>query len=186
MGALQHIFKRAVTVFLLCGGISQPIWAQEATLEDLLAQLADPATENWQQIERQIRTEWSRSGSAAMDLLLQRGEEALEASEFDVAFEHFSALTDHAPDFAEGWNLRATALFQQGYYGPALEDLRRALALNPQHFGALTGLAVILQDTQLFDEALEVWHMVEAMHPHRPEMRQAIEALEQKVGGARL
>ncbi len=148
-----------------------------------MADLADPATENWQAIERQVVKEWSRSGSAAMDFLLQRGQTALDDEDWDAALEHFTALTDHAPEFAEGWNGRATALFQKKLYGPALEDIGRVLALNPRHFGAITGLAVILEQTGHDDDALEVWRMLEAIHPHRPELKDAIIKLELATGG---
>ncbi len=156
--------------------------AEELDVDTLLDQLADPAAPNWQQLERQIRSEWSKSGSPAMDFLLQRGQEALEAEDFDTALEHLTALTDHAPDFAEGWNARATAYFNKKLYGPALHDISMALRLNPRHFAAMTGLAVILQDTGMLEEALEVWRLVEAAHPHRPEMQDAIKSLELQVG----
>lgn len=190
MGFVAHICKYAVAVFLLLGGFSLPLQAQTADVQpdvqQLLAELADPATENWQSVERRIRAEWSKSGSASMDLLLQRGEMAMEAEDFDAALEHLTALVDHAPDFAEGWNARATALFNKDLYGPAMEDLSRALALNPQHFGAMTGLAVILQDVGMLEESLEVWRMVQAANPHRPEIQEAIDTLEMMVGGQTL
>lgn len=167
-------------------GDAQAQQSEPPSLDDLMAQLADPETKNWEQIERQIRREWSRSGSASIDFLYQRAEKALEAKDYVRAFEHFTALTDHAPDFAEGWNGRATALFHQQKYGPALEDIGRALALRPDHFGAMTGLAVIFQNTGLHAEALEVWYLVRALHPHRAEMEEAIRALEAKVSGAEL
>ncbi len=151
-----------------------------------MAELADPATENWQQVERQIRTEWTRSGSAAMDLLYQRGEKALEEEDYVAALEHFTALTDHAPEFAEGWNGRATALFHKELYGPAIEDISKVLALNPRHFEAMTGLAVVLTSVGRFEDALEAWRLVEAIHPHRPEMKDAIAALEKQVAGEAL
>ncbi len=157
--------------------------AQDVDLEELMADLADPSTENWEQIERQIIKEWSKSGSAAMDLLLQRGQKALEEEDWDTALEHFTALTDHAPDFAEGWNGRATALFQKQLFGPALEDIGRVLALNPDHFGAITGLAVILQQTGQDAEALEVWRHLETVNPHRPELKDAILQLELATEG---
>jgi len=186
MRPLISFFKPVVTATaLICASVAYG-QSQDVDLPGLLSQLADPETSNWQQVERQIRTEWSRSGSASMDLLLQRGEKALEAEEYDVAFEHFTALTDHAPDFAEGWNGRATALFRKGLYGPAMDDIAKTLALNPDHFGAMTGLAVILQSIEMYDEALEAWYMVEAAHPHRPEMQEAIKALEAKTGGSAL
>lgn len=183
MGTLRHICKYAVAILWLTVGISVPAAAQDVDIEQLLAELANPETQNWQSIERQIRREWSKSGSASMDLLLQRGEDALEAEEFDVALEHLTALTDHAPDFAEGWNARATALFNKDLYGPAMADIRRALALNPNHFGAMTGLAVILQSTGFDEDALEVWYLVRALHPHRPELKEAIDGLERTLAG---
>ena len=148
-----------------------------------MADLADPATQNWQTLERQIVKEWSRSGSASMDFLLQRGQAALEAEDWDTALEHFTALTDHAPGFGEGWHGRATALFQKQMYGPALEDIGRVLALNPEHFGAITGLAVILEQTGHDEDALEVWRLLQAIHPHRPDLKAAIEKLELATEG---
>jgi len=180
------MFKPVVAAFVLMVGISLPVSAQSADVDALLADLADPQTENWQSVERQIRTEWSKSGSAAMDLLLQRAEKAIDAEDFDTALDHLTALTDHAPGFAEGWHARATALFNKNLYGPAMEDLQRALALNPRHFGAIAGLAVILQQTGFDNDALTAWRMLEAIHPHRPELKDAIEALEKQTGGTAL
>lgn len=186
MKDLRQIFKYAVTVCVLGVGYSLPVAAQSVDVDQLLSDLANPETQNWQQIERQLRNEWSKSGSSAMDLLLQRGEKAMEAEDYDLALQHFTALTDHAPDFAEGWNARATALFYKKLYGPAMEDISRALALNPRHFGALTGLAVILQDIGMEKEALEAWYMLRDMHPHREDVSQAIEALEKRLEGQTL
>lgn len=186
MGRFAHIFKRIVAagaVALACSVASQ---AQEADIDAMLAELADPATEDWQSLERRIRTEWSKSGSASADLLLQRGQKALEEEKFDLALEHLTALTDHAPDFAEGWNARATAFFRKKMYGPAMEDIGRALALNPNHFAAMTGLAVMLQEMGFDEEALEAWRLMEKVHPHRPELKDAIDRLEKELGGQTL
>ncbi|MCB1367399.1 MAG: hypothetical protein KDK00_06540, partial [Rhodobacteraceae bacterium] len=80
-------------------------------LDTLFQQLADPGTANWQTVERDIEIQLALSGSASADLLLRRGQEALEAQEYEAAIDHLTALTDHAPEFAEGWNSRATAYF---------------------------------------------------------------------------
>lgn len=159
---------------------------QDDAVSRLLRELAKPDQPGWQQIEQSIAQEWARSGSASMDLLLNRGMQAMEAGEIEAAIEHFSALTDHAPGFAEGWNARATAFFQADMYGPALADIERVLALEPRHFGALTGLAIILEQVGYPEDAYRAWQAVAAIHPHRPEVTEALERLEREVAGQRL
>ncbi|MGY6411453.1 MAG: tetratricopeptide repeat protein [Alkalilacustris sp.] len=150
---------------------------------ELLHSLSDPELQRWERVERRILSEWSRSGSPAMDLLLQRGRAALDAGEIDAALDHLTALTDHAPDFAEGWNARAAAFYERGDYGPAMEDLGRALALNPSHFGALSGLGLILEETGRKAQALEVFRAARAIHPHQPVISRSVERLEAQISG---
>ncbi len=189
MGVNANSLNRFVTAFLAAMMLVGAASAQTVDVDEvdrLLAELARPDQSGWQQIEDSILHEWSKSGSPAMDLLLRRGQSALEAGETEVAIEHFNALTDHAPDFAEGWNARATAFFHTGEYGLSVADIQRTLALNPDHFGAMTGLAVIFEELSYESEALEVYRAVEAIHPHRPIVKEAIERLERTVEGERL
>ena len=174
---------KCIVAALLLG--ATPGQATDATsrVDELLLQLKDPEVENWRRVERQILNEWSKSGSAAMDLLLQRGRDAIARGEMQVAIEHLTALTDHAPDFAEGWYMRATAFFSTGNYGPSIEDLGRALALNPQHFGALRGVATILEETGNRESALAAFRAALAIHPHQPDVLEAIERLERRLEG---
>lgn len=164
--------------------LASPAQAQDATKEaELRAQLADPALERWQRVERELLIEWSKSGSAAMDLLLERGRDALQSGDAEAAVEHLTALTDHAPDFAEGWNARATAYYQAGRFGPAMEDIARALALNPNHFGALSGLGLILEETGFDARALAAFRAAHAIHPHQPGIKASLDRLERQVAG---
>jgi len=71
-----------------------------------------------------------------MDLLLRRGRKALENEEIGVAIEHFTALTDHAPNFAEGWHGLARAYFAAELYGPCLDALGHVIDLNPNQYHA--------------------------------------------------
>jgi tetratricopeptide (TPR) repeat protein len=153
---------------------------------DLLAQLAEPGREDWQQIEMQVQRLWSRSGSEAMDLLLRRGNEALEADNYAAALEHLTALTDHAPDFAEGWNARATTFYLMEEYALSISDIERTLALNPNHFGALMGLATIFEQLGEDDLALRALYAVRDLNPNRPGIDDAITRLERGTGAADL
>ncbi|WP_224824418.1 tetratricopeptide repeat protein [Cognatishimia sp. MH4019] len=175
---------RIVTAFFVTVSFCLPFSGAFAADEQaLLDDLATASPEEAAQIEDQLARAWAKSGSAAMDLLLQRGRDALEAGDLDAAIEHFTALTDHAPEFAEGWNMRATVFFQQDKPGLALEDLTKALTLNPNHFGAIIGLAVILEQTGYPADALEAYRTVQSIHPHQDQVATAIERLEKEVGG---
>lgn len=183
MTRLAHLVRGAVAALLLAGPAQA---AEEDRLATLFAELADPANVHWQRTESDIQREWSKSGSAAMDLLLKRGQTALEAGDTETAIAHFTALTDRAPDFAEGWNARATAYFMAGLYGPSVEDIGRVLTLEPRHYGALAGLGAILSATGNDLRALEAFRAARAIHPHRPDLDEAVKRLERTLEGTAL
>ncbi|MDD9718211.1 tetratricopeptide repeat protein [Dinoroseobacter sp. PD6] len=180
---LNAAFAAGFLCVALAGGAVQ---AQSADVETLMERLQAPDLQNWEAVERRIYDAWSQSGSPAADLLLDRGRDAMEAQNYDAAIEHLTALTDHAPEFAEGWYARATAYFLADLYGPALSDLGRALTLNPQHFGALSGVGRILSEMGEPEAALAAFQAAKAIHPKRPDISEAIESLERELGGQSL
>ncbi len=155
-------------------------------IDTLLSQLAEPDRGDWAMVENQIMRIWSRSGSEAMDMLLRRGRDAIEAEDYAAAVEHLTALTDHAPDFAEGWHARATAFYMQGEFSLAMADVERVLALNPRHYRAMSGLGFMLEDMGETAHALTAFRAAETLNPHMPDVRSAIERLERRSGGAEL
>ncbi|WP_018302483.1 tetratricopeptide repeat protein [Wenxinia marina] len=155
-------------------------------MDALLQQLAEAEPGQDARIESQIFAEWSKSGSPAIDLLLQRGQDALDAGDWTTAAEHFTAAIDHDPDFAEAYHGRATAYYMTGHIGPALDDLRQTLVLNPRHFRAMQGFAVILQELDRPEDAVEVLRQVHAMHPADETVADALEQLELMLGGRTL
>ncbi|GHE94773.1 hypothetical protein GCM10016455_14060 [Aliiroseovarius zhejiangensis] len=159
--------------------ITQPAADQ---LEHLFALLAEADDSNWKALEDEIWDLWSRSGSDAFDLLLERGRDAMEAGDFDVAIEHLTALTDHAPGFAEGWNARATAFYLSGRLGLSLDDIARVLTLEPRHFSALSGLGMIMEELGDPQAALEAYRHSLAIHPRNPRIKEAVERLETAEG----
>lgn len=179
MKKLAAVLKPFVAAILL----STPVFAQDADLDDLFAALKEADAADAPKIADKIWREWAKSGSPAMDLLLERGRASMEVDDHAGAIEHFSALIDHAPEFAEAYNGRATAFFNLGMYGPSLDDLRMVLALNPRHFGALTGMALILEDLGFEKEALEAWRRIEALNPQQENLHPAIDRLASEVEG---
>lgn len=185
MRVFRIILNSVVTAYFLSGAIAaaaQPV----DRLPELLDRLSDPETGNWELVEQEILQRWSISGSATADMLVSLGTRAMDAGELEVAITHLTALVDHAPEFAEGWNLRATAYFRAGLFGPALYDLQQALALNPQHFGAMIGLGVMLEEMERPEAALRAFRASQAIHPHRPDVEGAIARIEQSLQGAAL
>ncbi len=189
MGNIRDILKHIVTAALatVWFSIPAPLPAGEpGEADQLLDELARAGENEWKPIEDRLWEAWGRSGSAAMDLLLKRGQDAIEAGDYVAAVEHLTALIDHAPDFAEGYDTRALAFYRLGRYGPALADIRKTLALNPRHFGALSGLAAILEETGHEEEALVVLRRVLEIHPHKPEALEAVKRLSRKIEGEAL
>ncbi len=159
---------------------------EDPKLDALFAELAQPGRDDWEQVEAAITDIWSHSGSPAMDLLLSKGNEALQAGDYATALDYFSALIDHAPDFAEGWNARATTYYLMGEYALSIADVEHVLVLNPRHFGALAGLAFMLESMGEPALALKALHQVQALNPNRPNINEAITRLEKMTGDAEL
>lgn len=181
-----HPFKCIVTALFLAVGFSLPGYAQEMALDELYQELAEADEATYARIEQRIVAQWEKSGSPAMDLLLRRGKDAMEDGEFNAAAEHFTALVDHAPDFAEGYYGRASSYYLLGLTGPALDDIRRALIINPRHFEAMRGLAIIMEELDRADDALELYNRILAMHPNSADALDATTRLQLQLEGQSL
>lgn len=182
-------YKSTVTAFLFMVGFSLPMMsvAQETSRSDALLQdLAQADEAGAARLEKEIQLEWSRSGSAAMDLLLARGRDALEVNDIPAAIEHFTALTDHAPEFAEGWHGLALAYFQSDRLGLTADALERTLALNPMHFGALRGLGAMFDQLGKPALAYDAYSRVLEIRPHDTDVEEALKRLESQVRGIEL
>jgi tetratricopeptide (TPR) repeat protein len=186
MARKYHHFNSIVAALALSVWFSIPAVADQARIDDLLAQLREAEGVQADRIVTEVQTEWSKSGSPAMDLLLRRGQDALEAGEPVVASEHFTAAIDHAPEFAEAYARRAAAYYQTDQIGPALDDLRMALVLNPDNFVALRGFGVLLEELGRTEDALEVFRSVHEIYPADMDTADAITRLELMLEGQAL
>ena len=158
----------------------------ELRLDELFSQLREADVEDFHDIEWEIIDIWVHSGSAAMDLLLERGQFAIGEEDYLKALEHLSALIDHAPEFAEGWNARATVYYLLDEYALAISDIKQVLILNPRHFGALNGLGLIFEELDNPKGAYKAYTMVRELHPYFDNVNEALIALQPLIDGVEL
>jgi len=158
----------------------------ELRLDDLFFQLHESDAEDFYDIEWEIIEIWVHSGSASMDLLLERAQTAMEGQDYAKALEHLSALIDHAPEFAEAWNARATVYYLTDQYALSISDIQQTLILNPRHFGALNGIGLIFEELGNFKGAYKAYSMARDIHPHLENVNEALIALRPIIDGVEL
>lgn len=129
---------------------------------------------------------WTRSGDPAIDKLLAIGTELMSNGAYAEAIDVFSDVIQRAPDFAEGWNKRATAYFLAGEYRKSIADCEEVFKRNPKHFGALSGDGQNWLALGELDKALEYLRRALAVNPNMDgvaEMIRRIEAFKKQRRG---
>jgi tetratricopeptide (TPR) repeat protein len=124
---------------------------------------------------------WARSGDPAIDALMARGTEAMQAGRHAEAIEIFSTIINTRPDFAEGWNRRATVHYLAGQLENSIADCGEVLKRNPGHFGALSGLGQIYLALQDYDQALAALRRALEVNPNMVGVEMQIRMLEEKT-----
>lgn len=118
----------------------------------------------------------------AIDDALRRGLTAMALNQFTDALRAFDTIVEKAPGFAEGWNKRATVRYLLGDYEGSIADIDRTLALEPRHFGALSGLGLVRMALDRPAKALEAFEAALAINPFIVEAEN-IKMLRDKVRG---
>ena len=131
--------------------------------------------------EQAIWLAWSRSGNAEIDRLLQTGIAEMGAARYPRAIEIFSDVIKRKPEFAEGWNKRATAYFLAGDMRKSLADCDEVMKRNPHHFGALSGYGQIYLRLEQYEKAIEYFRRALAVNPNLASLEAVIRGLEERV-----
>ena len=171
---------RTAIVLLLLLGLVLPAAADQddPRLDRLFEQLyhaPDPLAA--QAVEHAIWEIWLTSEDDVANALMGEGVAAMQRRDYPTALRSFDRLIEVAPDFAEGWNKRATVYYLIGAYEDSLDDIIRTLDLEPRHFGALSGRGLILQDLGHSEEALTAFESALDLHPQMPGARINAETL---------
>lgn len=153
-------------------------------VEELFSELRRARNEaSAQRIANRIWREWFRSGSASIDFLMQRADAAMKARNHDAALDLLDQVVTLAPDYAEGWNRRATVHFMMEDYAKSMSDIERTLRLEPRHFGALGGMARILKQSGRKELALEAYMRVLDVYPMLRSAQSEVGELSEELAG---
>jgi tetratricopeptide (TPR) repeat protein len=120
---------------------------------------------------------WSRSGDEEIDRLLALGIEQMSARQGELAIETFTEVIRRRPEFAEGWNKRATVYYLVGEYAKSLADCDEVMKRNPYHFGALSGYGMIYLKLDQPAKALDYFQRALAVNPNLESVRHTVERL---------
>ena len=156
----------------------------DARLDGLFTRLqATSDTREARSIEGVIWAIWIESADAAINKEMTEGIAAMRIGDMRTALSLFDSMVKKAPDFAEGWNKRATVYYLIGQYDASVRDVERTLALEPRHFGALSGLGLIYLAVGKEEAAMRAMEKALTIHPHMPGIKAKVRELREKYGG---
>ena len=129
---------------------------------------------------------YSESGSDTADLLLRRARQAIGVENYSDALKILDATIALQPDWAEGWNARATTRYLDDDYKGSMADIAQTLKREPKHLGALMGMGMILEAREKREEALKVYERVLTIAPHWRNAQEAADKLKAALAGSEL
>ena len=163
----KHIFYIPITIVFLILVPSMKADQNDLRLEVLFKDLkASVSMQKASSFEIQIWKIWMEHQNPKVESSLFQGIEALNHQEFENALGYFSQLILIEPEFAEGWNKRATVLYLMGRFQESEEDVLRTLELEPRHFGALSGQGLIRMALEDWSGAIQALEAGLRIHPH--------------------
>ncbi|MEE9314762.1 MAG: hypothetical protein V3V02_08930 [Rhizobiaceae bacterium] len=153
-------------------------------LDGLFAQLKRTGdTKRAKKISTRIWEQWQKSDSRSVDLLTHWAREASGESRYGQALDLLDQVVVLRPDYAEGYNQRATLHYQMKNFGKSIADIERTLSLEPRHYGALAGMASILEQLGDKKKALATWYRALAVYPAMRSAQNSVLRLEEQLAG---
>jgi tetratricopeptide (TPR) repeat protein len=134
-------------------------------------------------VENRIWAMWIATDSDTTTLLMSRVKTAVDAKDLDLGIKLLTAIIDIKPDYIEAWNRRATLYYMKKDFDDSLADIHEVLKREPRHFGALSGLGMIMQELGDDKHALGAFRRALAVHPHLEHIPDLVKQLSEKVEG---
>jgi tetratricopeptide (TPR) repeat protein len=142
-----------------------------------------PDDESAKYVENRIWALWIATDSDTTTLLMSRVKTAVDAKDLDLGIKLLTAIINIKPDYIEAWNRRATLYYMKKDFDDSLVDIHEVLKREPRHFGALSGLGMIMQEIGDDKHALEAFRRALAVHPHLEHIPDLVKQLTEKVEG---
>jgi Flp pilus assembly protein TadD len=161
-----------------------PVPKEVTSEEKLFAQLKKAeSAEEAHVVEQKLEAMFRASGSPSVDLLMLRVQAAQAATDKKTAKQLIEAVTNVAPNYAEGWHTRAAMEQADGDDTAALVSLQKVVLLNPRHFAALTELATMLEEYGDKAGALKLYRRAQELDPQMEIAGRKVRELTQSVEG---
>lgn len=144
-------------------------------LFDMLKQTAD--IQVIRSTENRIWEIWLQHSNSDVEDLMQMGTERMNSRLYSEALLIFSRIIENFPDYAEAWNKRATLYYIAGNHDASIADIEKVLALEPRHFGALSGLGLVYIQREELGKAKQAFEDLIAVHPNSPNARQNLQSV---------
>ena len=178
--ALKPLTGRIIAVLiLLVYSLASPADQNDPALDRLFERLTiTTSEEEASNITREIWQRWTANDDPTVSQLMQTGIRALNYSTYRRALQSFDRVIEMAPEFAEGWNKRATLYYHIKEYRRSIDDIKETLRLEPRHFGAWSGLGLVSIAQENYSGALAAFKKALSINPHIANIRRYVQKLE--------
>ncbi len=177
---LKPLTVRIIAVLiLLVYSLASPADQNDPALDGLFERLAvTTSDEEASNITHEIWQRWTANDDPNVSQLMQIGIRALNYSTYRKALQSFDRVIEIAPEFAEGWNKRATLYYHIKEYRRSIDDIKKTLRLEPRHFGAWSGLGLVSIAQENYSGALAAFKKALSINPHISNIRRYVQKLE--------
>ncbi len=189
----MHIGGMAVRILILLAlvwSLAAPLalaGQDDARLDPLFARLkATGDTREGLRLTTHIWDIWLDYDGPVVATLMREGQDLMGQRHYRLALDRFDEIVRLAPDFAEGWNKRATVHYLMGQYEASVRDIHKTLALEPRHFGALSGLGLIYVAIGKGRAAMRAFEKAIEVNPHLPGVRRNLKSLRDEFGSEKI
>ena len=168
---------RTLIVFLLFS-CSLKADQNDARLENLFEILSKTESDiQINEVTSSIWDIWYETNDPLIEADFYRGLESMRTGDLLMAVAFFTRVIDKNPNFAEGWNKRATVYYMLGKFDASMMDIHETLNLEPRHFGAMDGMGLIFIHLEQFDKAIEIYDQMLKIFPNNSSTKQKKEML---------